>query len=140
MSGVSLDAVPVPLGNGALLAGVALALRTLAAGAPAMTESLRSGEPVSYPEMRTMADGIGVRIPIPEALEDLRGLVDETLLVEERGIVTAMRLIHRHAGIVVEPSGAVGVAAILCGGNLTPEQMRDWLNQRVTFAGRGEWL
>jgi threonine dehydratase len=53
-----------------------------------------------------------------------------------------MRLIHRHAGVVSEPSGAVGVAAMIeqperfrgrlvgttvCGGNLTPEQMRAWL-------------
>lgn len=147
-----LDAVLAPLGNGALLGGVATALRKLAprvrivavqaAGAPAMTESLQSRTMVSYPEMRTIADGIGVWIPIPEALAYLRGLVDEFLLVEEDSIVTGMRLIHRHAGLVVEPSGAVGVAAllensnpflgkrvatILCGGNLTPEQMREWL-------------
>jgi threonine dehydratase len=53
-----------------------------------------------------------------------------------------MKLLHQHLGLVVEPSGAVGVAALLeqpgrfkdclvatviCGGNLTPEQMRAWL-------------
>jgi threonine dehydratase len=58
LSGLPLDAVPVPLGNGTLLAGVALALRTLApgvkivavqaAGAPAMTESLRTRKLVSH--------------------------------------------------------------------------------------------
>lgn len=152
MSSLGLDVLLVPLGNGALLAGVALALRTLApgvkivsvqaAGAPAMTESLRAGQLVSYPKMDTIADGIGVRIPIPEALNDLAGMVDEMLLVEEQSILTAMGFIHRHAGLVVEPSGAVGVAAllentnlflgrrvgtILCGGNLTPAQMREWL-------------
>jgi len=152
LSGQRLDAVLIPLGNGALLAGVALALRTLApgvkivaiqaAGAPAMTESLRTGKLVSHREMKTIADGIGVRIPIPEALADLEGLVDDTLLVKERSIITAMLMIHRHAGLVVEPSAAVGVAAllenpnmfsgrrvgtILCGGNLTPEQIREWL-------------
>jgi len=152
LSRLELDAVLVPLGNGALLGGVGLALRRLApktkvvavqaAGAPAMTESLRSGRIVTYPSMDTIADGIGVRIPIPEALGYLEGLVDETLLVSEDSIVTGMQWIHRHAGIVVEPSGAVGVAAlienpsvflgrrvatILCGGNLTPEQMRTWL-------------
>ena len=152
LSGLGLDAVLVPLGNGALLGGVGLALRTLApgvrivavqaAGAAAMTESLRSGRVVCHAEMRTIADGIGVRIPIPEALEYLRGLVDDFLLVGEDSIVAGMREIHRHAGLVVEPSGAVGVAAllenpemfrgqrvgtILCGGNLTGEQMREWL-------------
>jgi threonine dehydratase len=152
LSPLELDAVLVPLGNGALLAGVGLALRALApktrriavqaAGAPAMTESLRSGKVVTYPSIDTIADGIGVRIPIPEALTDLEGLVDETLLVEEASIVSGMQLIHRHTGLVVEPSGAVGVAAllenpqsmlgqrvgtILCGGNVTPEQMKIWL-------------
>jgi threonine dehydratase len=72
----------------------------------------------------------------------MRGLVDDAILVREDSIVEAMRLIHRHAGVVSEPSGAVGLAAMLeqperfrgrlvgttvCGGNLTPEQMRAWL-------------
>lgn len=152
LSALPLDALLVPLGNGALLAGVALAFRNLspstkivavqAAGAPAMTESLRSGTLVTHRTMNTIADGIAVRIPIPEALDDLRGLVDEMMLVEEGSILQGMKLIHQHAGAVVEPSGAVGVAAllenskmfagsrvgtILCGGNLTPEQMQECL-------------
>ncbi len=152
MSGLPLDAMLVPLGNGALLGGVALALRTLvpgvkivavqAAGAPAMTESLVGGKIVCHAEMKTIADGIGVRIPIPETIEYLQGMADQFLLVGEDSIVAGMRAIHRHAGLVVEPSGAVGVAAllenpelfqgqrvgtILCGGNLTAEQMREWL-------------
>ncbi|MDQ2787716.1 MAG: pyridoxal-phosphate dependent enzyme, partial [Chloroflexota bacterium] len=92
--------------------------------------------------MNTIADGIGVRVPVPEALADLYGLVDDALLVRDETIIAGMRLLHRHAGIVVEPSGAVGVAAILehpalfrdqlvgtivCGGNLTVEQMHEWL-------------
>lgn len=152
LSTAGLDSVLVPLGNGALLGGVALALRQMApqvkivavqaAGAPAMTESLRSGRMVCHEEIRTIADGIGVRIPIPEALDYLHGMIDTFLLVREESILAGMRLIHQHAGVVVEPSGAVGVAAlienremfrgqrvgtILCGGNLTAEQMREWL-------------
>jgi threonine dehydratase len=57
-------------------------------------------------------------------------------------VLEAMRLLHRHVGLVVEPAGAIGVAAALahpalvrdalaatplCGGNLTPEQVRTWL-------------
>jgi threonine dehydratase len=83
-----------------------------------------------------------VRVPVPEALQDLRGLVDELILVPDDDILRAMRLLHRHAGVVAEPSGAAGLAAvvqdparfagqtvgtIICGGNLTPAQMRDWL-------------
>jgi threonine dehydratase len=83
-----------------------------------------------------------VRVPVPEALEDMRGLVDDAILVSEDTIIAAMRLLHSHAGIVAEPSGAVGVAAmieqpklfdgqcvgtIICGSNLTMEQMQAWL-------------
>ncbi|CAA9554689.1 MAG: pyridoxal-phosphate dependent enzyme family protein [uncultured Thermomicrobiales bacterium] len=147
-----LDAVVVPLGNGAMLAGVATALRALqpearivavqADGAAAMTESLQSGRRVVHDRVETIADGIGVRVPVPEALADLEGLVDEFLLVDDATIVAAMKLLFAHAGLVAEPSGAVGVAALLahparfagarvatvvCGGNLTPEQARAWL-------------
>lgn len=147
-----LDVALVPLGNGALLAGVGHALRALsphtrlvavcAAGAPSMAHSLREGRPVETATADTIADGIAVRVPVPQALDDLRGVVDEVVLVDDAAILEAMRLVHRHLGLVVEPAGAVGVAAALahpalvrgalaatplCGGNLTPEQMRAWL-------------
>jgi len=153
--GEDFDAVVVPLGNGALLAGVATAIRALrpgvrviaaqSTGAPAMTESLLSGTLVTHERIDTIADGIGVRAPVPQALEDLRGLVDDFLLVPDATTLRAMRLLHLHAGLVVEPSGGVGlgamlehrerlagqrVATIVCGGNLTEGQVREWL-----FAG-----
>lgn len=147
-----LDALFVPLGNGALLAGIATVARALmpqtrvvavaASGAPAMVESLRSGTLVTHERVDTIADGIGVRIPVPEALQDLAGLVDDCVLVPDHSILTAIKLLHQHAGLVAEPSGAVGlagimheapamqgqtVATIVCGGNLTLAQMREWL-------------
>ena len=148
-----LDALFVPLGNGAMLAGIATVARALmpqtrvvavaASGAPAMVESLQSGTFVTHDSIDTIADGIGVRVPVPEALEDLAGLVDDYVLVPDSSILTAMKLLHRHAGIVAEPSGAVGlagimqeapclqgqtIATIVCGGNLTLAQMREWLH------------
>ena len=147
-----LDALLVPLGNGALLAGIATVMKAHrpemqvvavgASGAPAMVESLRSGRTISHDRIDTIADGIGVRVPVPEALDDLRGLVDALILVPDDAILRAMRLLHRHAGVVAEPSGAAGLAAVvqeparfagqtvgtvICGSNLTPAQMRDWL-------------
>jgi threonine dehydratase len=68
--------------------------------------------------------------------------VDDILLVTDETLVQAMRLAHADLGLVVEPSGAAGLAAvmthrerfrdqlvavILTGGNLTPDQMREWL-------------
>jgi len=79
---------------------------------------------------------------VPEALEDLVGVVDEILLVEDSAMIAGMRLAHAQLGLVLEPSGAVClgalltqgerwrgqlVATILCGGNLTPQQMEQWL-------------
>lgn len=147
-----LDVLLIPLGNGAMLNGVARVIKAYrpqtqivavqAAGAPAMIDSWRSGQVVVHEQMQTIADGIGVRVPIPEALQDMEGLVDDALLVQEDTILQGMRLLHSHVGVVPEPSAAVGVAAILenrtrfqgkrlgtiiCGGNLTTQQMKDWL-------------
>lgn len=147
-----IDDLLVPLGNGALITGVgrwskAVAPATqvigvAAAGAPSMVESWRSGRMVNYERINTIADGIGVRLPVPEAVADMHGTVDDTLLVEDRTILAAMRLIYEQLGLVIEPAGAVGIAALLaqperfrgrfvatllCGSNLTPQQLRDWL-------------
>jgi threonine dehydratase len=104
-----------------------------------MIESWRAGRTIERESAGTIADGVAVRVPIEQALRDLDGLIDEAILVSEPAIVAAMRLVHRHAGIVTEPSGALGIAAlienrgafrgqsvgtILCGGNLTSEQMQ----------------
>jgi len=149
---VCLDALLVAVGNGALFNGVARVMKARspktkmiavqAAGAPAMIDSLRAGRLIVHDQIQTIADGIAGRIPIPQALEDMQGLVDDTVLVKEESILKAMRLLHLHSGLVVEPSAAVGVAALLeqpdifcgktvgtiiCGGNLTDDQMRKWL-------------
>ncbi|CAN5423037.1 pyridoxal-phosphate dependent enzyme [soil metagenome] len=147
-----LDAVLIPLGNGALFNGVARAFKELspetkmiavqAAGAPAMIDSWKANKLIINDTIQTIADGIGVRIPIQEALDDMKDLADEGIVVKEDSIIRGMKLLHTYAGVVCEPSGAVGVAAILenkkkfegkrigtiiCGGNLTETQIKDWL-------------
>ena len=106
-----------------------------------MAASWKEGRMVERSTVNTIADGIAVRRPVPEALSDMVGLVDDVLLVSDGAIKDAMRAIFQKAGLVVEPAGAVGVAAamehaslrssslatVLCGSNLTQEQMRDWL-------------
>lgn len=137
-----LDTVLVPLGNGALLAGVGHWVRAAspatriigvcAAEASAMERSWRLGRPVSTDSARTIADGIAVRVPVPEALDDLRGVVDDILLVSEDDLRHATRAALDALGLVVEPAGAAALAAAfafrerfagqlvalpLCGGN-----------------------
>lgn len=146
-----LKAVLIPVGNGALFNGIARVFKELkpdvqmvavqASGAPAMIESLQTGEVKVHKEVTTIADGIGVRIPVPQALEDMRPLVDHMLLVGEEEILDAMRSVLIHVGLVAEPSAVVGLAAIkkynkwtggkvatiICGGNLTESQVKKWL-------------
>jgi threonine dehydratase len=113
-----------------------------AAGADAMEKSWRSKTIITPDIADTIADGISVRVPIPEAVNDMQGLVDDVLLVTDAHIVEAMRLVYQHAGLLLEPSGAVGVAAmvahralfadkkvatVLCGSNITESQIKEHL-------------
>lgn len=125
-----LESVVVPLGNGALLVGVGAAMRVLAPEveivavvaerAPSMKLSLEAGRLIETPEAGTIADGIGVRRPIPEALSMLEGCFDAVLAVSDEDIRRAMRLTMVHLGLVAEPAGAAGLAAILA----SPERFR----------------
>jgi len=117
------DFVLMPLGNGALLAGVGRWMKAhspatrvvavCAARAPSMALSLQAGAVRSTDTADTIADGIAVRVPVPEALDDLRGVVDDVVLIEDEAMVEAMRLVLRCHGLVLEPAGAAGVAAVM---------------------------
>jgi threonine dehydratase len=146
------DAVLVPVGNGALINGIGKAIKensavtkiigVQASGAPAMIESWQQKRMISHSSIQTIADGIGVRIPVPIALEEMNEIMDDGILVNDETIIKAMKLIHRTLGLVSEPSGAAAIAAliqhsqlfksktvavILCGSNLTEEQFQKWL-------------
>lgn len=117
------DTVLVPVGNGALVSGVGCWLKArsprtkvvgvCAAGAPAMAESWRQGKPVTLPEARTIADGVAVRVPVPAAVDWMREYVDDVVLVAEDHIRDALRVVLDTLGLVLEPSGALGIAAAL---------------------------
>lgn len=146
------DTIIVPVGNGALINGIARWVKAAepevsvvgvsARGADAMERSWQTHTIVERPNAATIAEGIAVRVPVPEAIDDMAPLVDEMVLVDDDEMVEAMRLLHTETGLVVEPAGAVGVAAlmneadrysgqrvgtILTGSNVSPQQMSDWL-------------
>src|SRR5699024_129307 len=113
-------------GGGGLLAGVSHAVRLAlgqgvdvvgvqARGAAAYPESLSRGTPVPLSTMTTMADGIAVGRPGDVPLEVVRREVRRIDLVSEEEMSQALLLLAERAKLVVEPSGAVGVAGAIAG-------------------------
>ena len=145
-AGVRADIAVVPVGNGALIGGMGLWIReaapemsvvgVVARAAPVMRRAFESGDPSpAQAAPATIADGIAVRVPVPEAVPLMRRVVDEVVEVGEGSLREAVRLLHRTLGLVVEPAGAAGIAALLehpdrfrnreivtplCGGNADP--------------------
>ena len=152
--------VVVCTGGGGLLAGVALAVKSLrpdvrvigaqAAGAAAYPPSLLAGHPVPLARMRTMADGIAVGRPgdIPFAL--VQKYVDDIRVVSEDSLARAQLKLLERSKLVVEPGGAAAVAAImddpasfdptvvavLSGGNVDPLVMMRVIRHGLTAGGR----
>lgn len=125
-----VEAVVLPVGDGALINGVGRWLKATrprtrivgvnASGAASMYESLRAGQPVAVPRVDTFADGIGVPRPFPESVRRAVELVDEIVLVDDADIAAAMSLAARTLGVLPEPAGVAGLAAIA--GGLIPQQ------------------
>jgi threonine dehydratase len=77
-----------------------------------MTYSWRQRRVVTTDSIDTIADGVAGRHPIPEVLDDLL-VADDAVLVQEASIIAGMGMLLDHAGLVAEPSAALGIAAIL---------------------------
>jgi threonine dehydratase len=124
-----LDTVVVGIGGGGLIAGVAGAVKARAAAAgrtvriigvqaensAAYPASLAAGHPIQVETRPTIADGIAVARPGDTPFEIIRELVDDVVTVTEDDIARALLVLLERAKQVVEPAGAVGVAAILAG-------------------------
>jgi threonine dehydratase len=78
-----------------------------------MKLSLEQKRVVETQRADTIADGVAVRVPVPSALAMLSGRFDAVVSVTEGEILQAMRLILQYLGLVIEPAGALGIAAIL---------------------------
>lgn len=146
------DTVLIALGGGAMATGVGHVVKALAPevevicvqplGAPALTLSWRERRVVTTDSTDTIADGVAGRRPIPAVLDDLLLVADDAVLVQEASIIAGMRMLLDHAGLVVEPSAALGIAAILedrdrfagrhvvtivCGSNVDADAYRRWV-------------
>lgn len=120
-----VETIVVGVGGGGLISGIAAAAKALrpsirvigvqAEKAAAFPPSLAAGEPVRLPKLSTIADGIAVGCPGPVTFAHVSKLVDEIVTVSEEDISRALLMLLERGKQVVEPAGAVGVAALLSG-------------------------
>lgn len=136
------DVALIPVGNGALAAGIGAWLRHAApatrivgvcsAGAPVMRElwlARRIADPARAPHRaharaaleqaiaarataHTIADGIAVRMPVPAAVDDLDHALDDFVAVSDTALTEAQALLHATTGLTAEPSAVAGLAAL----------------------------
>jgi threonine dehydratase len=134
----------VPIGGGGLISGTAAAMRALrpdvrivgvqASGAASFPPSLKAGHPETLEHMTSIADGISANRPGDLTFNHVSRLVDEVVTVTDEQIAEALVLVAERMKMIVEPSGAAGVAAlqqslgdlkppiviVLSGGNIDP--------------------
>jgi threonine dehydratase len=120
-----LDVLVVPVGGGGLIAGCSTVAKSLRPGIRVVgvepeagddtARSLAAGERVRIDVPRTIADGLQAVEPGELTFAVNRERVDEVVSVSDTEIVDAMTFLFDRMKLVVEPSGAVGVAALLAG-------------------------
>ena len=117
------DAIYVPMGDTALIRGVAAAAKQIsksirivgvqAERAPSYYLSWQQGRAVTTPTCDTIADGLATRIPEAENVRTIRELVDEVYLVSEEQMISAIRHLLYEDHVIAEPAGAATTAAML---------------------------
>jgi threonine dehydratase len=156
----------VPVGGGGLVSGVAAALKAVrpgcrvvgveADGAASMSAALAAGRPVLLDRVDTMADGIATKRVSELTLAHVAAYVDDVVTVGEEDVSRALLLLLERAKAVVEPAGAVPLAAALTGrlpgaagppgsaatclvcsgGNVDPTLLMRVIRHGLTAAGR----
>jgi threonine dehydratase len=146
--------VVVEIGGGGLSSGVSAAIKQRAPhvrvvgvepeGAAKMKTSLEAGKPVTLDKTASIADGLLTIRPGDLTFEHVRTFVDAVVTVADADMIRAIAWLHRHARLVVEPSGSVTVAAVMrnlggiepfrgpvvaivSGGNVEPEQYAQYI-------------
>jgi threo-3-hydroxy-L-aspartate ammonia-lyase len=146
-----IDTLVVPIGGGGLMSGCAVLARARRPkarilgvepeGGDDTRRSLQAKQRVRIPPPQTIADGLRAVEPGELTFEVIRELVDDIVLVSDAEIRQAVRLLLERTKLLVEPSGAVGLAAalagklphgatpgiVLSGGNIDPSTLREIL-------------
>jgi threonine dehydratase len=149
-----VDTLVVPLGGGGLIAGCATIAKDLGVkrvigvepeAGDDWAQSFARGERVAIDVPRTIADGLQTHAPGELTWEVARNLVDEVVTVTDGQIVDAMRFAFERLKLVVEPSGAVGLAAyreglveapsigiVISGGNVDAQRFSDLIRSATS--------
>lgn len=142
------DAIYVPMGDTALIRGVAAAAKQISSKvkiigvqserAPAYCLSWKEGRAIETQTCDTIADGLATRTPVAANVDAIRKLVDEVMLVSEKEMLQAIGELLVEEHVVAEPAGAAATAAFLksrhhknrsvvllvTGANISPEVLR----------------
>ena len=119
----NVEAIIVPVGNGALIGGIGTALKEFNPSirvigvqsevAPCMALSFEAGHAVDTESCDTFATGMAVRVSIPEAVDLMLAVVDEMWVVSETDLKEAMGAFYNHTGHLPEGAGVAPLAAAL---------------------------
>ncbi|MDR0213514.1 MAG: threonine ammonia-lyase, biosynthetic [Comamonas sp.] len=117
-----LDAIFVPIGGGGLIAGIANYIKAVrpdvkvigvhTKDSNAMLQSVEAGQRVELADVGLFADGTAVKLVGEETFRITQGLVDDFVVVDTDAVCAAIKDIFTDTRSIVEPSGALGVAAI----------------------------
>jgi threonine dehydratase len=118
-----VSTVIVPIGGGGLISGISFAIKTLKPStkvigvepekASSMYQSIKTGKITQLSDTTSVADGLATRAPGELTFEIARRNVDEILLVSEDQIEKAVYTVMKECHLLVEPSAAAAVAALL---------------------------
>ncbi|XP_067935618.1 L-threonine ammonia-lyase-like isoform X2 [Watersipora subatra] len=157
-----IDAVVIPVGGGGLIAGAALAIKSLKPSIQIIgveperchgfADAMEAGKPISSEVKHTLADGLAVPVVGVNAFATARNLIDKMVTVSEQAIALAILRLVEQEKAVVEGAGAAGVAAIvensleelkgkrvvviLCGGNIDTSILGRCLERGLAADGR----
>lgn len=154
-----IDVIICPIGGGGLISGIALAAKSInpkikiigvqAEGANAMEKSFKLKRLTQLSSINTIADGIAVKSPGNITFEIISEYVDEIITVSDKEIVDAFLLLVEKNKLLVEPSGAVSLAAlnkinisgkkivsVISGGNIDMLTISTLINHGLVEGGR----
>lgn len=155
----NIDVIVCPIGGGGLISGISIAAKSInpnikivgvqAKGAASMYESFKKGEIVQLDSVKTIADGIAVKVPGDKTFEIIKKYVDDIVTVTESEIVEAFLLLSEKHKLLAEGSGVVSLAAlnklkfknkniacIISGGNIDMLTISSLINSGLVTKGR----